>query len=164
QVVGVDQDAGRLVGRAVVDDHDLETRVALGEQRADGLEDHGLLVEGRDEDRDPRRERRRESLLVPGPAATADGARHTAPRQRPEQQVGQVEREGVEGRSEPDDLDGRPHATPAWIRLAAWRSYGSASMSPPSSTTSPGATTVRARAATSATSTSSWWTSRRSVG
>src|SRR6185437_8457621 len=164
QVVGVDQGAGGRVRRAVVDHHDLEARIALREQRAHRLEDDGLLVEGGYNDRDPRRERRRKGLLVPGPAAAADGARHAPPRERPEQQIREVEGEGVDGRDEPDDLDGRPHATPASIRLAAWRSCGWASVSPPNWTTSPGATAVRARAATSATSTSSWWTSRRSVG
>ena len=70
----LDEALHRLVGRAVVDDDDLEVRVGEREQPADGLDDRDLLVVGRHQHRDLRGERRGQHLapeLVAIPLADA---------------------------------------------------------------------------------------------
>ena len=152
QAVLLDHPRGGRVGRAVVDDHDLEDGIALAEKRRHRVEDHRLLVEGRDDDRHTGCERRGERLLVPGPPPPPDGLLHAVPGERPEHQVTEVDGRGVDHRHQADDLDGCSHARPAWSMLAAWRSFGCASSSAPTRDTRPGAIAARVAAAISATS------------
>jgi hypothetical protein len=53
-VVGVEQPERGGIRRAVVDDHNLEVRNALGERRLDGFDEEGAVVAARNHDRDAR--------------------------------------------------------------------------------------------------------------
>jgi hypothetical protein len=84
------------VGRAVADDDDLVSRIAESEERADAVDDHGLLVEGGHDHGHARRERRPEDLVERQVSACPQLRPHVPPGERREEEVQPVQDEEVE--------------------------------------------------------------------
>ena len=91
----------RVVRRAVVDDDDLEVRVAQRGHRLHRLDDPGALVVGRHQDGDPRRQRLGERLVVRREVDAPQVGPEVGHGQRGQGQEAGVDQHGVAMKNQP---------------------------------------------------------------
>src|SRR5262249_7510454 len=139
------------VGRAVVDDDDLVAGIAKRQQRVHALHDSRLLVERREDHRDPGRERGVERLLDGAERAAAKVASERAPRDRGERHLEAGEDREVGDRDPPDDGQARLKPAHEIAARSVASSRWTAPLSRPASAAAAGSILVIACAAARAT-------------